>query len=128
MQDSTSTLGLQRPRVRRGLGVFVGMALLVTPAAIAPSASASTFSNVTPASITALLSQLLPFLIQILESIENTLANPVGGAAPNSGPCTTPNDGISSTITCSVTGPLGPKSVKATVKAGRVSSVRWVNR
>lgn len=38
-QDSTSATGLGRPRVRRGLGLVVGVTVALTPAAIAPAAA-----------------------------------------------------------------------------------------
>ncbi|MEA2218046.1 MAG: hypothetical protein QOJ35_672 [Solirubrobacteraceae bacterium] len=39
---STSLAASQRPRVRRGLGLVVGLAVAVTPLAIAPAAPAAT--------------------------------------------------------------------------------------
>jgi hypothetical protein len=137
MHDSISTDGRTRPRVRRGLGVFVGVALLASPMVIAPAAPAAPLSNVTVQSISALLSQLPAFLVQILSSLAHTLSVPLGEQAPNSGACTpaAASGGISATLTCSAVGPLqgalsGPAKakVKASVKNGRVTSVRWNNR
>lgn len=135
MHDSTSTTGLSRPRVRRGLGVVVGAALLVTPMAAAPAASAQGLSNVTPQSLAALIAQLPAFLSQIVTSLGNTLAHPLGERAPNSESCST-TDLISPLLTCSVTGPLqgivepgqakAKAKVKATVRKGKVAKVRWV--
>jgi hypothetical protein len=39
--NSTPIAGSQRPRVRRGLGLVVGLAITVTPWAIAPAAPAA---------------------------------------------------------------------------------------
>lgn len=135
MHNSISTHGSTRPRVRRGLGVLVGAALLVTPLAAAPAASAQGLSNVTPQSLSALIAQLPAFLSQILTSLGNTLAHPLGEKAPNSTTCSS-SELISALVTCSVTGPLqnviepgqakAKAKVKASVRKGKVSSVRWV--
>lgn len=38
-QNNTSATGFERPRVRRGLGLLVGMTVALTPMAIAPAAA-----------------------------------------------------------------------------------------
>jgi hypothetical protein len=137
MHDSTSTHGLQRPRVRRGLGIVVGAAMLVTPIVAVPTANAGTLSNVTPQSLTALIAQLPAFLVQILTALGNTLAHPLGEQAPNSQGCSS-GELVSATLTCNVVGPLqsaigGPggkakAKVTASMKRGKVSKVRWVSK
>lgn len=134
MHDSNSTDGPQRPRVRRGLGVIVGVALAATPLAMAPAASAEGgLGNVTPAGLTALISQLADFLAQIAGGLASqTVPHPLGESAPNSGVTCTPGyaDGLSSTLTCVVSRLQSPgqakQRIKATRKNGKIASVRWV--
>jgi hypothetical protein len=130
MHDSNSTAGPQRPRVRRGLGVLVGAALLVTPLAAAPAASAQGLSNVTPQGLAAVIAQLADFLAQIASGLASpTIPHPLGESAPNSVPTCSANyaDGISSTLTCIISqlGPSQKAKIKATKTHGKVTSMRW---
>ncbi len=133
MHDSTSSTGPQRPRVRRALGVAAAVAALASPVAMAPAASAQGLSNVTPAGLTAVLSQLASYLSQIISGLApQTLPNPIGEKAPNSTPtCGTGYaDGLSSTLTCIISqldpGKTESKAkVKASIRKGKVASVRW---
>jgi hypothetical protein len=119
MHDSTSTTGPQRPRVRRGLGLAVGVALL-TPLAFAPAVQAS--GNA--------LSGTDLLLQGIISGLPNTISHPVGdGAGP--GGCQG-IDGIGTLATCLVD-PLGPNRAakargKASMRSGTTKSVRWVKR
>ena len=119
MFDSTSSSrGQQRPRVRRGLGVAVGVALL-TPLALAPAVARSN-----PLGGTDLLLQ------GIVEGLPNTLSHPVGDG-PGPGGCQD-IDGIGTLATC-VVDPLGPNratkaKVKASTRKGKVKSIRAVKR
>lgn len=131
MHDSNSTAAPQRRRVRRGLGVLVGAALVVTPLAAAPAASAEgALGNVTAPGIVAVLTQLVDFLGQIINGLgSQTLAHPLGQSAPNSGPTCGANyaDGISSTLTC-ILAQLSPNQkakIKATKTHGKITSMRW---
>lgn len=134
MHDSTSA-GLQRPRVRRGLGVLVGAALLVTPLAAAPAASAQGLNNVTrPGSVAAFVAGLLERLPIIVQGLPSpTLAHPLGEKAPNAVPTCGADyaDGLGSTLTCIVAALEGggtQAKAKATTRRGKVRSVRWVGR
>lgn len=119
MHDSTSSTGPQRPRVRRGLGLAVGVALLM-PLALSPIVQAR--SN--PAGGADLLLQ------GIIQGLPNTISHPVGdGAGP--GGCQG-IDGIGTLATCLVD-PLGPNratkaSVKASMTKSKIKSVRWIKR
>lgn len=73
MHESSLTDGPQRPRVRRGLGVLVGMTLLASPLALAPAASAQTASGDA-------LGGVGQTLTQTVTSLPNTLGKPLGGA------------------------------------------------
>jgi hypothetical protein len=121
MHDSISSTGSRRSRVRRGLGVLAGAALLVTPLALAPAAQAV---NRNPLGGTDLLLQ------GVIQGLPNTLSHPVGdGAGP--GGCQG-IDGIGTLATCLVD-PLGPNratkaKVKASIRNGKVKSVRRVSR
>jgi hypothetical protein len=135
MHDSTSSTGPQRPRVRRTLGAVALVAAIATPmAAASPASAAGGLGNVTPAGLTAVISQLGSFLAQIISGLPSqTLPNPLGEKAPNSGNTCTQGyaDGLSSTLTCIISR-LAPGNtqakakVNATVRKGKIASVRWV--
>jgi hypothetical protein len=133
MHDSTSA-GPQRPRVRRGLGVLVGAALVVTPFAAAPAASAQGLSNVTPSALSATIAQLAAVLQNIAAGLAGqTLPHPIGEKAPNATVTCTPGyaDGISSTLTCVIAALDGGSKSKATVKGTatrKMRTTRWVTR
>jgi hypothetical protein len=134
MHDSTSTTGLQRPRVRRGLGILVGAAICAAPLAAAPAAPASTYSNLTPQSLSSFIALLPAWLQDILSALPHTLATPLGEQAPRSGPCQS-TDLVTPTLTCNVIGPAQssygnpPKAkIAAKLRNGKVASVRWIKR
>jgi hypothetical protein len=131
MHDSISTDGPQRPRVRRGLGVVVGMALMAGPFALAPAAQAQ--APVSPDLIT----QIVKLLQQIVAGLGHTLQTPLGEQAPNAlpRPCE-PRGSLAELLTC-IIAPLqqgidpgqqakAKAKVKASTKNGKVASVRWV--
>ncbi len=92
MHDRTSTI--LRPRVRRGLGVAVGLALMVSPLALAPAASAQ--SGGALGGTDTLLQGLLEGLLG-----GNTVGNLLGGGSSEQSTCYTP-DGLGATLSCVV--------------------------
>jgi hypothetical protein len=133
MNDSISTTtGLQRPRVRRALGVAVGVAL-ATPFAFAPAAQAQGVdSRVGPD----LLSQIVTLVQNILGGLGYTLQNPLGQQAPNAEPRPCQPAGIAELLSCVIAplqAPLDPSAkakvkakARATLRSGKVTSLRWV--
>ncbi len=129
MHESIPTDGPQRPRVRRGLGVVVGVALMAGPFALAPAAQAQ--SSVSPD----LLSQIVQLLQQIVAGLGHTLQTPLGEQAPNTTPrpCE-PRGSLAELLSCIIAplqqgidpGQQAKAKVKASTKNGKVSSVRWV--
>ncbi len=125
MHDSISTDGPQRPRVRRGLGILVGVALMASPLALAPAASAQSGDS---------LGGLDTLLQGVLEGLTggNTLGHLVGSGSSEQTVCYVP-DGLGATLSCVVL-PVGNAinsgpGAKKRIKAKRIGgSARWVNR
>ena len=76
-QQTASTSVVDRPRVRRGLGLLVGAAICVTPLALAPTASAQTGSGDA-------LGGLGTTLANTIQALPTTLGDPLGGPADQS--------------------------------------------
>jgi hypothetical protein len=121
MHDS-STAGPQRPRVRKGLGMAVGVAMCLTPLAMAPAASAQAATGGPLGGFDTLLAGIAAGVTG-----GNTLGNPLGGGAVPQANCYTP-DGLGSTLSCVVVpvknaikpGPGSKASSKAKAKARRI--------
>ena len=118
-----STAGPQRPRVRKALGLAVGVAMLMTPLAIAPAASAQTAAGDSLGGMDTLLQG-------ILEGLPNTATHPFGDGA-GAGGCPV-IDGIGTLGTC-VVDPLGPShpgttAKKASSKAKAKAKARRIHR
>ena len=130
MHDSISTDGPQRPRSRRRLGVLVGVTLMATPLALAPAASAQSAGG-------GALGGLDTLLQGILEGLTggNTLGHLLGSGSSQQDACY-PADGLGSSLSCVVVplanaldpGPKAKAKVKATMRKGKVRSVRRVSR
>ena len=126
MHDSILTDGPQRPRVRRGLGVLVGVTLLATPLALAPAASAQSGGA---------LGGLDNLLAGIIEGLTggNTLGHLVGAGSSEQKTCYKA-DGLGSTLSCVIVpldnaitpGRKAKAKVSATMRKGKVSSLRRV--
>jgi hypothetical protein len=126
MNDSISTDGPQRPRVRRGLAVVVGVTLMATPLALAPAASAQSGGA---------LGGLDNLLAGILEGLAggNTLGNLLGGGSSEQKTCYKA-DGLGSTLSCVVVpldntlnpGRKAKAKVQASMRKGKVRSLRAV--
>jgi len=130
-QQTDSTSAVDRPRVRRGLGLLVGAAICVTPLALAPAASAQTGSGDA-------LGGLGTTLANTIQALPTTLGDPLGGPADESrrANACTQLDGIGPFLTClidRVDG--GTKSTQARIKARArtkvrraTTRIRWVMR
>lgn len=125
MRDRTSTSACQRRRTRRGVGVLVGVALMATPLAMAPASQAQLQLRASPD----LIEQIIALIGQIIEGLGHTLQTPLGEKAPNSvnNPCEPAL--VSPALNCVISQipAPGPKA-KATLKKGKVKSVRWVKK
>ena len=126
MNDSILTDGPQRPRLRRGLAVLVGVTLMATPLALAPAASAQSGGA---------LGGLDNLLEGILEGLAggNTLGNLLGAGSSEQKTCYKA-DGLGSTLSCVVVpldnainpGRTSKAKVKASLRKGKVTSLRRV--
>ncbi len=124
MNDSILTDGPQRPRVRRGLAVLVGVTMMATPLALAPAASAQSGGA---------LGGTDKLLQGILEGLTggNTLGNLLGSGSSEQKTCYKA-DGLGSTLSCVVVplkntispGRQAKAKVRATLRKGKVSSLR----